>query len=605
MRYQESFGFLLVAIGLFVLIALVTFGITDMTKLDEGARPLQNLGGPLGARTAFVLFYLFGIVSFLFSFSALLVGLLIALGLMRRPKVKHIIAFVLMIPVLTGASEILYPELFNVFLPNGIGGLAGHLIAQGLATLIGKGGAMIVLALTGVLALILTGNLTTSGSKTLGSGLDVVIGELPPSKNDRQTQEKPKKTNGKKRVPRLSDAENNIVQPILDFSSNVRKHSKLNLKQFKPSIPVTSDDKDFSELSRQLEEHLETFKLQGKVSRVTKGPVVTTFEFQPAPGTKAAKVTGIGEDLARLLKKTSLRVIPALPRTDAIGFEIPNEDRSTIKFDTVVSAREFSSKDIKLPIALGVDTFGNPVVADLVDMPHLLVAGTTGSGKSVFLNVMLSGLICKNTAKELRMVILDPKMVELAAYNKLPHMACPVVNDVQKDGLLILNAVVEEMETRYQNMAIVGARNIEAFNKTIRSQKKADFDDFSGKWQTLPYVLVLVDEFADLIMSLGKEAELAITRLAQKARAAGIHLVITTQRPSADIVTGLIKSNFTTRVAFRVLSGVDSRTILDQTGAENLLGKGDLLFQSAAGTQRLHSAILEDSEVVKIVKSCK
>jgi S-DNA-T family DNA segregation ATPase FtsK/SpoIIIE len=237
-------------------------------------------------------------------------------------------------------------------------------------------------------------------------------------------------------------------------------------------------------------------------------------------------------------------------------------------------------------------------------MPHLLVAGTTGSGKSVFVHSLVAGLVCTNTAKEMRFVFMDPKMVELAIYKKLPHLACPVISDVKTEGKEVLDKLVAEMEKRYELMLSLEAKNIQEYNETIRQRRKTEFVKFEGKWQTLPYIVFLVDEFADMILNLGKPAEEAITRLAQKARGAGIHLVIVTQRPSVDVVTGLIKANFPTRIAFRVQSRVDSRTILDQSGAEILLGKGDMLFQSSGDFHRLHSAFLEDGEVRRLIKEC-
>jgi S-DNA-T family DNA segregation ATPase FtsK/SpoIIIE len=270
----------------------------------------------------------------------------------------------------------------------------------------------------------------------------------------------------------------------------------------------------------------------------------------------------------------------------------------------VLKSAKYRSSDVVLPVALGVDTLGEPVVEDLVQMPHLLIAGTTGSGKSVFINNLIAGLVCKNTAKEMRFVFIDPKMVELAAYKKLPHLACPVISDIKTDAKTLLNRMVDEMEKRYASMLALETRNIQEFNETIRTRRQSEFEQFTGPWQPLPYVVFLIDEFADMVLMLGKEAEELITRLAQKARASGIHLVIATQRPSVDVVTGLIKANFPTRVAFRVQSGADSRVILDQSGAETLLGKGDLLYQSAGSIQRLHAALIEDSEVKKLVKAC-
>jgi S-DNA-T family DNA segregation ATPase FtsK/SpoIIIE len=338
---------------------------------------------------------------------------------------------------------------------------------------------------------------------------------------------------------------------------------------------------------------------------VTQGPVVTTFEFKPAPGTKVSKISALGEDLARLLKAQSLRVLAPIPGKDTVGFEVPNTERSTIGFADLIDTPEFKSTKRKMPIAMGVDIFGKAVTEDLAEMPHLLVAGSTGSGKSVFMNTLIGSLIARHTPSTLRLIMIDPKMVEMAAYNALPHMACPVITDPQNEAKSVLDQLVQEMESRYERMRVVGARNIDGFNETVKSKRKSEFLEFEGKWAPMPFIVLIIDEMADMMMMLGKDAEQPIARLAQKARACGIHMVIATQRPSADVVTGLIKANFPTRVAFRVLSGIDSRTILDQSGAEGLLGKGDMLYLASGGTHRLHGAYLPESEVHAMVKVAK
>jgi S-DNA-T family DNA segregation ATPase FtsK/SpoIIIE len=296
-------------------------------------------------------------------------------------------------------------------------------------------------------------------------------------------------------------------------------------------------------------------------------------------------------------------VLAPIPGKDTVGFEVPNGERSIIGFADLIEAPDFKNPKKKLPIAMGVDIFGKPIIEDLAEMPHLLVAGSTGSGKSVFMNTLIGSLIARHSAKDLRFIMIDPKMVEMAAYNSLPHMARPVVTDAAADAKQVLNEVVSEMEDRYQRMRAVGVRNIDGFNEAVKTRKKSEFLDFNGRWAPMPYLVLIIDEMADMMMLLGKDAEQPITRIAQKARAAGIHMVMATQRPSAEVVTGLIKANFPTRVAFRVLSGIDSRTILDQSGAETLLGKGDMLFLSSGGTQRLHGAFLSDGEVQSMVKA--
>jgi S-DNA-T family DNA segregation ATPase FtsK/SpoIIIE len=315
-------------------------------------------------------------------------------------------------------------------------------------------------------------------------------------------------------------------------------------------------------------------KVEGKISDITEGPVVTTIQFEPAPGTKASKIVGRDEDRARLLSAESLRVLAPIPGRNTVGFDVPRPTRRTIRFDHALGSFRKVAKELSLPIVLGVDTFGHTVIEDLASMPHLLVPGATGSGKSVFINTLMASLVSGNTAKALRFVMIDPKMVELAPFNDLPHMACPVVTDLERDGVAILDRLVAEMEDRYRRLKAIGARNIHAFNEKIRTRRRHRFPKFQWKRQTTPRVGFLVDEFADMIAMLGKDAGMAVARLARKARAAGIHLVIATQRPSVNVVTGVIKANFPTHIALRVLSGVDSRTILDPVGGGDAAGAG-------------------------------
>jgi S-DNA-T family DNA segregation ATPase FtsK/SpoIIIE len=379
-------------------------------------------------------------------------------------------------------------------------------------------------------------------------------------------------------------------------------HGRPEAKDFSKSIKARDRSADLATGAQHLVEQLAEFRIIGEIKTVTQGPVVTTYEFKPSPGTKVSKIAALGEDLARLLKAQSLRVLAPIPGKDTVGFEVPNTERAVIGFADLIAAPAFSDAKKRLPIAMGVDIFGAPVIEDLAEMPHLLVAGSTGSGKSVFMNSLIASLIARHTADTLRLVMIDPKMVELAAYNGLPHMAYPVITDPQLEAKSALAHLVQEMDQRYQRMKALGARNIDAFNVTIKTSKKHQFVDFDGPWAPMPYIVLIIDEMADMMMQLGREAELPIARLAQKARAAGIHMVIATQRPTADVVTGLIKANFPTRVAFRVLSGLDSRTILDQVGAESLLGKGDMLYLASGGARRLHGAYLSDVEVQGMVR---
>jgi S-DNA-T family DNA segregation ATPase FtsK/SpoIIIE len=524
------------------------------------------------------------------------------------------VGFVLVLVVFSGLIHVDAPNPVSTQLPYGPGGAIGTLLGNTLLRSIGFGGAVIGLTFAAVAGLVLTGNLTVSNTAQFAEYLIFLARRLEGRRTSqpgsgRSASSAPTTAgptahahadNGRRSAE--DDGQENVVP--LDLTSTVPRNARPDLNMFQASSPLTpARRRDFSALVEHLEGQLREFRVEGRVTNITEGPVVTTLEYEPAPGTKAAKIVSIANDIARILRAQSVRVIPALPGKNTVGIEIPSERRSVIRFGDVVKSARFRSEELTLPVALGVDTFGNSVIEDLVTMPHLLLAGTTGSGKSVFINDLIAGLVCRNTAREMRFVFVDPKMVELAAYKTLPHLACPVVSDVRNDARAVLHRLVAEMENRYEMMLALEARNIQEFNETIRTRRRSEFVKFNGKWQALPYVVFLIDEFADLILMLGKPAEELITRLAQKARAAGIHLVIATQRPSVDVVTGLIKANFPTRIAFRVQSGMDSRTILDQVGAETLLGKGDLLYQSAGRIQRLHAALLEDHEVRKLVKA--
>ena len=353
------------------------------------------------------------------------------------------------------------------------------------------------------------------------------------------------------------------------------------------------------------------------VVAVQPGPVVTRFELQPSPGLKVSRVTGLAKDLARAMSISSVRVVEVIPGKPLIGIEIPNEQRETVRLKEILSSEPYQHSRSALVMALGKDIAGKPVVADLEKMPHLLVAGTTGSGKSVAVNAMILSLLYKSTPEQVRLIMVDPKMLELSVYADIPHLLTPVVTDM-KEAANALRWSVAEMERRYPLMAALGVRNIKGFNKKVEEAIRLDqpltdptvelaAGESAPLLSPLPYIVIIIDELADMMMIVGKQVEESIARLAQKARAAGIHLILATQRPSVDVITGLIKANIPTRMAFQVSSKVDSRTILDQMGAEQLLGQGDMLYLPP-GTglpERVHGAFVDDHEVHNVVASLK
>ncbi|MGA1275414.1 MAG: DNA translocase FtsK, partial [Gemmobacter sp.] len=391
----------------------------------------------------------------------------------------------------------------------------------------------------------------------------------------------------------------------------------------KTIVRQTLSTEALEENARMLENVLDDYGVKGEITSVRPGPVVTMYELEPAPGLKASRVIGLSDDIARSMSALSARV-STVPGRTVIGIELPNAEREKVYLREILAAREFGDSTMRLPLALGKDIGGAPVVANLAKMPHLLIAGTTGSGKSVAINTMILSLLYKLSPEECRLIMIDPKMLELSVYDGIPHLLSPVVTDPKK-AVVALKWVVAEMEERYRKMSRMGVRNIEGFNGRVREALdkgemfrrtvQTGFDDETGDpvFETeefapvaLPYIVVIVDEMADLMMVAGKEIEACIQRLAQMARASGIHLIMATQRPSVDVITGTIKANFPTRISFQVTSKIDSRTILGEQGAEQLLGMGDMLYMAGgARITRIHGPFVSDEEVEEVVTHLK
>lgn len=351
--------------------------------------------------------------------------------------------------------------------------------------------------------------------------------------------------------------------------------------------------KDLQQRAVVLEEKLQRFGVSGTVSAIKRGPVVTLFEYEPDIDSKISKIVSLEDDLAMTLQALSIRIIAPIPGRSVVGFEVANKERKSVYFADVIRSDAYAKFKGGLPLILGKDTIGNDVVVDLIKMPHLLIAGSTGSGKSVALNVMLVSLLCKKSPDELRLILIDPKRLEFSSYADIAHLLFPIITDVRK-VTPVLKWVVKQMEERYEKMAQCGVRNMQDYNERMQHD---------ASYEKMPYIVVIIDELADLMMTAGREVEDLITRLAQMARAAGIHLIVATQRPSVEVITGLIKVNFPSRISFRVTSKIDSRTILDAMGADKLLGKGDMLFMGSneASLARIHGAYVSDKEIEDVV----
>jgi len=423
-----------------------------------------------------------------------------------------------------------------------------------------------------------------------------------------------------------------IAKPAKPVEKSARVHKEKQQKLFTTEVngelpplvlldQVEESKGGFSEealegMSRLLEIKLKDFNIEAEVVAVQPGPVITRFEIQPAPGIKVSRITNLAKDLARSLAVISVRVVEVIPGKTTVGIEIPNEQREMIRFTEVVGTQMFDQSPSPLTMALGKDIAGNPVMADLAKMPHLLVAGTTGSGKSVGVNAMLLSMLFKSNPEDVRLILIDPKMLELAVYDGIPHLLTPVVTDM-KEAAGALRWGVGEMERRYRLMASMEVRNLSGYNRKVADAKKAGQPLKDPMWKPedpmnleeeaplaehLPYIVIVIDEFADMMMIVGKKVEELIARIAQKARAAGIHLILATQRPSVDVITGLIKANVPSRIGFQVSSKIDSRTVLDQGGAEQLLGHGDMLYLPGGKSvpERVHGAFVSDEEVHRV-----
>ena len=424
----------------------------------------------------------------------------------------------------------------------------------------------------------------------------------------------PSKAAMKERQPSLNFNETEVMfeTPPLSLLSNPTQIVRHHLS-----------DEALEQNARMLENVLDDYGVRGDIVSVRPGPVVTMYELEPAPGLKASRVIGLAEDIARSMSALSARV-STLPGRSVIGIELPNAEREKVVLREILAARDYGDSNVKLPLALGKDIGGEPIVTNLSKMPHLLIAGTTGSGKSVAINTMILSLLYKLTPDECRLIMIDPKMLELSVYDGIPHLLSPVVTDPKK-AVVALKWVVGEMEERYRKMSKMGVRNIDGYNGRVKDTLdkgemfsktiQTGFDDQSGEpiFETeeflpkkLPYIVVVVDEMADLMMVAGKEIEACIQRLAQMARASGIHLIMATQRPSVDVITGTIKANFPTRISFQVTSKIDSRTILGEQGAEQLLGMGDMLYMAGGGKIiRVHAPFVSDEEVEEVVNHLK
>jgi DNA segregation ATPase FtsK/SpoIIIE, S-DNA-T family len=644
---REVALYLLAAVGVYLLISLWTYNAGDPSWSHRGSTSaVSNLGGRVGAWLADVLFSLFGYVAFLFPIMIAIGGWRIYLH-RNDPEpasLKHRLivtgAFLL---ALIGACGLASLHFAPAHVPFSAGGWLGNGVGKGFAVAFSFTGATLFLLaafLSGVT--LYTGiswlglmDATGRGSLTFMAWLrglistqyDRLIG-MRARKQRQETVKVEKKALDKHPPPKIEP----VMVTKVEAGKRVEREKQVPLfdipsaNELPPLSLLDPPDKakgaQFSKqslesMSRLLEKKLLDFNIEAQVVAVHPGPVITQFEIDPAPGVKASQITNLARDLARSLSVVSLRVVENIPGKSYVGLEIPNESRETVRLSEALASKVYEEEPTPLALALGKDIGGNAVVTDICKMPHLLIAGTTGSGKSVFMNSLILSMVYKSTPEQVRMIMIDPKMLELAVYEGIPHLLAPVVTDM-KQAANAFKWCIAEMERRYRLMAALGVRNLAGYNRKVKDAIDAKKpiadplytptspDDKAPTLRPLPLIVILVDELADLMMVVGKKVEELIARLAQKARASGLHLVLATQRPSVDVITGLIKANIPTRIAFQMSSRVDSRTVLDSMGAEQLLGQGDMLFlQPGTLPIRVHGAFVADHEVHKVAAFLK
>ncbi len=610
--------FLLIAIVLGV--SLLTFSPGDplfWIRTSNGG-DVHNLFGTVGSHISGYLFHLIGFSSFWLIAVFLIMAFLSFTGRSVIPPVGYIIAVILLLSSFSGIMGLQFPGMVEY--RGGelrSGGLLGFFIADFFAGILNNFGAGVLLFTIFVISLMLCTRMSL-GWVFSRIWLWFVFTFRKIKEYRTKKVEKSRKSRVRKQIleeeKKKPRAKVKIVEPKKEIFKKPEQETFAFMDSGGFKLPSTDllDDppaekwvdiqKESLEMNaRRLEKKLSDFGVSGEVVEISPGPVITMYEYKPAPGIKISKVASLADDLTLALRAPSVRIVAPLPGKAAIGIEIANNKRDHVYLKEVLSSNDFRDSNNKLTIALGMDITGTPVITDLVRMPHLLVAGATGTGKSVSLNAMINSLLFKLSPDAVKLLMIDPKRIELSVYKDIPHLLHPVVTE-PKEATRALRWAVQEMERRYMLLSDRGVRNIDAYNKKIIKQKAATaVGGDEGIGNPLPYIILIIDELADLMMVSSRDVEESITRLAQMARAAGIHLIIATQRPSVDVLTGIIKANFPTRISFQVSSKVDSRTILDTNGAEHLLGEGDMLFMPpGVELTRIHGAYISEEEVKRV-----
>ncbi|MFC3715509.1 DNA translocase FtsK [Luteimonas soli] len=651
-RLWRDIALILIApLLLYLLASLLSFSPSDPGWSHSGSltAPLHNVGGRVGAWLADVLLHLTGYVAYLLPLMLGAIAWIALFGMDTdgdgEADLGPALRLMGIVGFLVSATGLLYlrfgaAEDFT----GGSGGILGRLVGNSLYAGFGPvGGNLFLLALLLVSVTLATGLSWLAVMDRIGQWVlklpdlfrrgSQQAAEWQEARAYREERTETRKVETELRARREKVKIEPPPAAQVEKSDRAKREQQIPLFHVgdgtgipplallddpKPQ-PKGYDEDTLETLSRQIEFKLKDFRIEAQVVGAYPGPVITRFEIEPAPGIKVSQISSLDKDIARGLSVKSVRVVDVIPGKSVIGLETPNTHREMIYLSELLRSKEYDKASSALTLALGKDIAGRPTVADLGRMPHLLVAGTTGSGKSVAVNAMVLSLLYKASAKDVRMLMIDPKMLELSVYQGIPHLLAPVVTDM-KEAANGLRWCVAEMERRYKLMSAVGVRNLAGFNKKVKDAQDSgqplldplfkpnpESDEVAQPLETLPFIVVFIDEFADMMMIVGKKVEELIARLAQKARAAGIHLILATQRPSVDVITGLIKANIPTRIAFQVSSKIDSRTILDQSGAETLLGHGDMLYlpPGTALPERVHGAFVSDEEVHRVVEHLK
>lgn len=580
---EEVFGVVSVLGSIYLGICLITYNKWDPSLFTFTTSPVKNYGGIVGAYISDIILTLIGLSAFSIPLFILAFGIKRLLG-----KEGHWIYLLGTFLFLISSSSLvsLFITTFNFAIEDNLGGLIGSSISGLLKRLLSLPGAYIFSISTFLSSIILLSPVSVTAI-ALRSKEQRAKGKKQIEETDLEDQEILIREIGSlplsQSLPRpeaVRPERGDYELPPLDL---LNPYDPTSIRPLKDELLIGSS---------LIEKKLEDFDVEGKITHVHPGPVVTMYELGPAPGVKINRVVSLSDDLALALKAQSVRVSP-IPGKATIGIEVPNRQRETVSLREIISSESFKKSNSKLTLALGKDIFGSPIIADLSKMPHLLVAGATGSGKSVSINSMIISILYKATPKEVKMLMIDPKLLELSTYEDIPHLISPVITN-PKEAAGALRRMVIEMERRYRVIAEMGVRSIESYNRQ------------AGDEERIPYIVVFIDELADLMFASANEVEDSIARLAQMSRASGIHLILATQRPSVDVITGVIKANFSARISFQVTSKIDSRTILDSQGAEQLLGKGDMLLMlPGARIIRVHGALVTEEETKSVAEFVK